>query len=137
MANPQRKTNGFTLAEAMIAMVILATAAAAVSLPFSAGAAAHSEGAKQTVAAQLAAELLERLKNESFDMLWIYDGYVESKGSLFDANWQIYTDPAYSRFWRRTTCTDALVGGRSLKWVTAYVHYDDNEVLRMSALMGP
>lgn len=121
----------------MIAMVILATAAAAVILPFSAGAAAHSEGAKQTVAAQLAAELLERLKSESFDMLWIYDGYVESKGCLFDANWQMYTDPAYSRFWRRTTCADAIVGGRSLKWITAYVYYNDNEVLRMSTLTGP
>jgi prepilin-type N-terminal cleavage/methylation domain-containing protein len=136
MINPNR-TAGFTLAEAMIAMVILATAASAVILPFSAGAAIHTEGAKQTMAAHLAAELLERIKNEDFSILFIYDGYIEAQGMMFDANWQIYTDGAYSRFWRRTTCTDAVVGGQSLTWATAYVYYDNNEVLRMSTLVGP
>lgn len=132
MINPNR-TAGFTLAEAMIAMVILATATAAVILPFSAGAAVHTEGAKQTMAAHLAAELLERIKNDDS----MYLGGVEAQGMMFDANGQIYTDGAYGRFWRLWSCEYADVGGQSLKWATACVYYDDNEVLRMSTLVGP
>ncbi|MGI6273492.1 MAG: type IV pilus modification PilV family protein [Anaerohalosphaeraceae bacterium] len=137
ISNVHRR-NGFTVAEAMIAMVVLATAAAAIVLPFSAGAAAHAEGAKQTMAAQLAAELLERLKSEPYDELEpIYDEYVEAQGAMFDPGWQPYTDEAYRRFWRRCTCTKANVGGQARWWVTAYVYYDNNEVVRMSTLIGP
>jgi Tfp pilus assembly protein PilV len=133
ISNVHRR-NGFTVAEAMIAMVVLATAAAAIVLPFSAGAAAHVEGAKQTMAAQLAAELLERLKSEPYDTL---ERYYNAQGAMFDPGWQPYTDEAYRRFSRRCTCTKVNVGGQARWWVTAYVYYDNNEVVRMSTLIGP
>jgi prepilin-type N-terminal cleavage/methylation domain-containing protein len=136
MSNPKSKT-GFTLAEAMIAMVVLSTAAAAVILPFSAGAAVHNESARQTMAAQLASEMLEKIKNEPFDMLWLYEGYIEAAGAMYDANLHVYTDDAYARFWRRTACADAIVAGETLKWVTAYVYYGNNEIMRLSTLVGP
>ncbi len=137
MSNSRSKRRGFTLAEAMIAMVILAAAAAAVILPFSAGAAVHTESARQAIAAQLASEMLERLKGESFNILWLYDGYVEAAGAMYDANWQVYSGDAYKQFWRRTTCRDAVVGGQTLKWITAYVYYGDREVISVSTLTGP
>jgi len=137
MSDPHRIRGGFTLAEATIAMVVLATAAAAVILPFSAGAAVHNESTRQFIAAQLAAEMIEKVKQEDFTFLWVYDGYVESPGMMYDAHGQIYSDDAYNRFWRRTTCADAEVGGQTLKWITAYVYYGNKEVMRSSALAGP
>ncbi len=134
--NKNRK--GFSLAEAMIAMVILAVATSAVILPFSAGAALHTEGAKRTLAAKLAGDLLEEIQNTEF--AWIplfYDNYFEPAGTVRDFNWQIFTDPVYSKFARISTCSPANVGGEDLLWVTVEIRYDSLEVLRMSTLIGP
>ena len=55
------KNNGFTLIEATIAMVLLAMAAAGVLLPFANAALVQSEGARQTLAANLATEMMEKV----------------------------------------------------------------------------
>ncbi len=126
----------------MIAMVILAVATSAVILPFSAGAAVHAEGAKRTLAAKLAADLLEEIQNApaiiDFDLIDdYYDNIFEPAGMVRDANGQIFTDPVYSKFARISTCSLAPLGGEDLWWVTVEIRYDSLEVLRMSTLIGP
>ena len=133
--NKNRKA--FSLAEAMIAMVILAVATSAVILPFSAGAAAHTEGAKRTLAAKLAADKLEEIQNADFAWIILYDNDFQPAGMVRDANGQIFTDPVYSKFARISTCSLVSLGGEDLWWVTVEIRYDSLEVLRMSTLIGP
>ena len=136
--NKNRKA--FTLAEAMIAMVILAFATSAIILPFSTAGALAQEGGKRTLAATLAADLLEEIQNTPYNQISLfYNNYFEPAGTVRDANWQIFTDPVYSRFARLSTCSAADVGGESLIWVTVYIYYNDNvnEIFQVSTLIGP
>lgn len=140
MKHSTKNRKAFTLAEAMIAMVILAFATSAVILPFSAGAAMHTEGAKRTLAAKLAGDMLENIRNTDFNhdliLAW-YGYYAEPAGTVMDANWQVFSDPVYQRFARVTTCSTAHVGGESLIWATVTVYFDDLEVAAVSSLIGP
>ena len=138
--NKNRKA--FTLAEAMIAMVILAVATSAVILPFSTAGALTQEGAKRTLAATLAADRVEEIQNVSatidFELLPLfYDNYFEPAGTVRDANGQIFTDGMYSKFARISTCSPANVGGEDLWWVTVEIYYNSLEVLQISTLIGP
>ena len=126
----------FTLAEALIAMVILAMAASGAILPFSSGAAVQAEGARRTLAAKLAADRLEEMINSDFDMLWIYDGDYQPEGFITDGNGAFFTDPAYAKFARISTCMPASVGNVNLMWSTVYIYYDGTEMLRLSTLIG-
>jgi len=58
---------GFTLAEAMMAVVVLGIAAASLLLPFVSGAAVRAEGINRTLAARLASDLMEEIVNTPFD----------------------------------------------------------------------
>jgi len=94
---------GFTLAEAMIAVVLLAFAASAVSMPFVAGANIRAEGARRTLAAKLAHDRLEQLEqiaNTNYDQMGMYEGYPEFPGFLEDGSGGFFTDTIYSRFFR-------------------------------------
>ena len=139
MKHSTKNRKAFTLAEAMIAMVILAVATLAVILPFSAGAAMHTEGAKRTLAAKLAGDMLENIRNTDFDQILAagYGNFPEPPGTVMDANWQAFSDPVYQRFSRVTTCSTAQVGGEPLIWATVTVNFDDIEVAAVSTLIGP
>jgi prepilin-type N-terminal cleavage/methylation domain-containing protein len=96
---------GFTLPEAVIALVILGMAAAGVLLPFSSGAAAQAEGIHRTLAARLASDLMNQIVATPFDQIvdkW--DGYSEAEGQVRDANDLVFSDPLYARFSRDVTC---------------------------------
>ncbi len=121
----------------MIAMVILAFATSAMILPFSTAGALTQEGAKRTLAATLAADLLEEIQNTDF--VWIdmsYDNVFEPAGTVRDANWQVFGDPIYQRFARLSTCSTANVGGEDLWWVTVYIYYNNIEIFQISTLIG-
>ncbi|HIJ66727.1 MAG TPA: hypothetical protein HPP87_04320 [Planctomycetes bacterium] len=93
----------FTLAEAMIAVTLLAFAASAVTMPFVAGAACRAEGAKRTLAGKLAADRLEQIEQiakDNYDTIGMYDGWYEFPGGLEDGNGGFLTDPVYSDFTR-------------------------------------
>ena len=132
-----KNRKAFTLAEAMIAMVILAIATSAVILPFSTAGALTQESAKRTLAASLAADLLEEIQNTDYSLISLYDNYFEPAGTVRDANWVVFTDPVYSRFARLSTCSAADVGGESLIWATVYIYYNDIEIFQASTLIGP
>lgn len=127
---------GFTLTEAMIAMVILSFATAAVILPFATGATMNAEGAKRTIAAKLAADKLEEITYSSIEAC---SGNFppEMAGFFNDDNYNlILTDGAYSRFRRLVECTEEI-RLETMWYVTVIVYYDEEEVLKMSRLFGP
>ncbi len=134
----RQNRKGFTLTEAMIAMVILAVATSAVILPFSTAGALTQEGAKRTLAAALAADLLDEIQNTNYSLIaMFYDNYFEPAGTVRDANFQVFTDPMYQRFARLSTCSTADVGGESLIWATVYIYYNNIEIFQISTLIGP
>jgi len=137
MTKARYNRKGFTLAEALIAMVILAMAASGAILPFSSGAAVQAEGARRTLAAKLAADRLEEMINSDFDMLIPnYEGDYQIEGFITDGNGAFFTDPAYGKFVRYSTCTPASVGNVDLMWSTVYIYYDGTEMLQLSTLIG-
>jgi len=113
---------GFTLAEAMMAVVVLGIAAASVLLPFMSGAAVRAEGINRTIAARLASDLMEQILRLPFhdpddetsyspgpdagdlDNIDDYHDYIESQGQVKDAAGAVFTDPMYTNFSRNVTC---------------------------------
>lgn len=103
MITKRYNRKGFTLAEAMIAVTLLAFAASAVSMPYVAGAASRAEGARRTLAAKLAQDRLEQLQQiatNNYDQIWMYDGWPEFAGCLEDGNGGFLTDQIYAKFFR-------------------------------------
>jgi len=121
---------GFTLAEAMIAVTLLAFAASAVSMPYVAGAASRAEGARRTLAAKLAGDRLEQLEqiaNIDYDnQLWWYDGWYEFPGCLEDGNGGFLADPVYSDFTRFSNVVPFRVSNGVLEQV-AFVDFADSD----------
>jgi len=83
-----RARGGFTLAEAMMATVVLGIAAAGVLLPFTSGARVRAEGVHRTLAAKLASDLMEEIINTKFED--IKATYPE----------EVFADPMYANFSR-------------------------------------
>ncbi len=105
MSSNYKNRKGFTLAEAMIATVVLGIAAAGVLLPFTSGAAVRAEGAHRTLAAKLASDLMEEIVKTPFDQIIAnYDGYAESQGQVKDVSGAVFTDSNYTNFSRDVTC---------------------------------
>ena len=116
---------GFTLAEAMMAVMVLGIAAASVLLPFVSGAAVRADGVNRTLAARLASDLMEQILRlpfhdpgggtsvgpepgengpANFDNIDDYHNYIEAQGQVKDATWAVFTDSAYANFSRNVTC---------------------------------
>lgn len=112
---------GFTLAEAMMAVVVLGIAASSVLLPFISGAAVRAEGINRTLAARLASDLMEQILRlpfhdphgtnyspgpdagetgpANFDNIDDYHDYFEAQGQVKDVTGAVYTN-----FSRNVTC---------------------------------
>ncbi|MCJ7730322.1 MAG: hypothetical protein MUO27_10665 [Sedimentisphaerales bacterium] len=132
----------FSMVEAMIATVVLGVAAAGVLLPFASGAAAQAEGMRRTLAAELAAGLMERIISTPFEQIvGNFDGNTESQGSVKDAAGTVFTDPAYAKFSRTVSCQDVYVpqesGAAQAKFIraTVSVYYDGRQMASVSRLI--
>jgi len=150
MKTKRYNRKGFTLAEAMIAVTLLAFAASAVSMPYVAGAASRAEGARRTLAAKLAADRLEQIAKIDYDQLWQYDGYPFElfPGGLEDGNGGFLTDPVYSDFTRFSNVVSFRVSNGELvqvmpgqdsdfSLITVSVSYDEGLMyVRLSTLIG-
>jgi len=139
----RRKQNGFTLAEAMIAMVVLGMAAAGVLLPFSSGAAVQVEGMRRTLGARLASDLIEEIINTSFEQIVSsYNGYSEAQGQIKDAGGEVFTDSNYANFSRTATCEYVYVsqesGSLTPKFilVTVQVFYSGQQIANINRLIS-
>lgn len=131
---PSERWAGFTLAEATLAMVILGMAAAGVLLPFVGGASVQAEGARRTLGANLAGDLVERIVNTPFDqVVSTWHTYAESQGQIKDASGTTVTDPMYAMFSREVACTYVYVpqqgGGAGPSFIHASVRVYHRGVL--------
>jgi len=100
---------GFSLAEAMIAVVVLGIAAAGLLLPFSSGTRLRAEGIHRTLGAKLASHLMEQIVLTPFDQIINYDGYTEPEGQVRDAAGVPLPDVNYARFSREVSCSYVYV----------------------------
>ncbi len=134
---------GFTLAEAMMAMVVLGIAATGMLLPFTSGAAVRAEGMRITLGAKLASNLMEKIVNTPFDQIVAdYDGYSEAEGLVKDAGGAVFTDSYYVRFSRDSSCDYVYVpqesGSGTSKFilVTVRVYYNGKKIAAINRLVG-
>ena len=98
---------GFTLFEALLALVVLMIAAAGLILPFASSAAVQEQGCSQTIATKLACDLVEQIIADpnGFNLIkHDYDGYTEQKGHIKNAAGADFTDPMYADFSREAVC---------------------------------
>jgi prepilin-type N-terminal cleavage/methylation domain-containing protein len=131
------KNHGFTMIEVTIAMVLLAIAAAGVLLPFANAASVQTEAARQTLAANLASELMEKvLLSEPNDILSSFDGYAEAKGAMLDTKGDLLTDSIYSGFSRSVVSEAVTIKSVPLVVVTVSVAWQENEMTRVTTLVG-
>jgi prepilin-type N-terminal cleavage/methylation domain-containing protein len=101
---------GFSLPEAMLALVVLAMAAAGVLLPFASGASVQAEGMRQSLGAGLANDLLERVIRTPFaQVVTTWNGYREPPGQIKDASGTMFTDPIYANYSRDVSCSNVYV----------------------------
>lgn len=137
------KHKGFTLAEAMMATVVLGIAAAGVLLPFTSGAAVRAEGMRRTLGARLAGDLMEEIISTPFDQILAgYNGYAEPQGQVKDVSGAVFIDSNYASFSRDASCAYVRVPQESetgeLKFirVTVRVYYSGKQIAIINRLIG-
>jgi len=157
---------GFTLAEAMMAVVVLSIAAAGVLIPFSSGAVARAEGGRRTLSAKLASDLIEQIlvkpfhdpdgsaydynpgpdTGESvfgeFDNIDDFHGYSEVQGQIKEASGTVFTDPSYINFSRSVNCEyvyvpqDSRTTAPTYILITVLVQYNGKQMASISRLVS-
>ena len=137
-----KSRKGFSLAEAMIAVVVLGIAAAGVLLPFTSGARVRAEGMHRTLAAKLANDLMERIVRTPFeDIVSSYDGHAELQGQVKDASGTIFTDSNYANFSRDASCEyyvpqESGAGEAKFICVTVRVYYSGKQIAIINRLIS-
>lgn len=136
-------SRGFTLAEAMMAVVILSLAGAGVLLPFVSGASVQKEGIRRTIAAGLASDMTERIVATPFEQIvTTYDGYSELQGQMTDSQGVALEDAMYANFSREVSCSYAYVpqesGTRESNFIlaTVVVRCKGNEMAVINRLIS-
>lgn len=143
-ADRQRRqiAGGFTLVEAMLAVVVLGIAAAGVLLPFTSGASVRAEGARRTLGARLASDLIEEIVNQPFADIVANYNYSEPQGAVKDATGAVFTDSNYANFSRSVTSTYVTVPQQTnpetynFIRVTVQVNYKNKKVATVSRLIS-
>ena len=137
------KRKGFSLAEAMVATVVLGIAAAGVLLPFTSGASVRAEGNRRTLGAKLAADLMEEIINTPFEQIvGTYNGYAEPQGQVKDVNGTVFIDSKYANFSRDVSCEYVYMpqgsGTGEAKFIRATVRvcYSGREIAIINRLIS-
>lgn len=135
--------HGFTLAEALLAVVVLGIAAAGLLLPFSSGAQLRAEGMRRTLGAKLASHLMEQIVHTPFDQIMDdYDGYTEAEGQVKNAAGETFTDLNYAKFSRDVNCDYVYVAQESgttdavFILVTMRVYWNDENIVTINRLVS-
>jgi type II secretory pathway pseudopilin PulG len=131
-----KNREGFTLAEAVIATVVLGIAAAGVLLPFTSGVSVRAEGEHRTLAAKLASDRIEQIINTPFS--GIQTSYDEPQGHIvkdFDTA-EEFTNPMYANFSRTATCEQPWHGSDYLILVTVKVYYSGKQIAIINRLIS-
>ena len=134
---------GFSLAEAIMATVVLSIAAAGVLLPFVSGAAVQAEGVHRTLAAKLASDLMEEITATPFaQVVDSYDAYTEPQGQVKDANGVVFADSRYGSFSIEVSCEYVYVPQESATRVpefilaTVRIYYNGRQITVINRLIG-
>jgi len=137
------KHKGFTLAEAMVATVVLGIAAAGILLPFTSGAAVRAEGMRRTLGAKLAGDLMEEIISTPFEeILADYDGYAEPQGQVKDVSGTVFTDSNYTNFSRDVSCEyvrvpqESETGEPKFIRATVRVYYSGEQIAIINRLIS-
>ena len=138
-----KNAKAFTLAEAMIATVVLGIAAAGVLLPFTRGAAVQAEGMRRTLGAKLASDLMQEIVNTPFNQIVVaYGTFSEAQGQVKDAGGVVFTDSNYAMFSRDSICNYVYVpqesgtGVAKFILVTVRVYYSGKEIAIINRLVN-
>ena len=138
-----KNAKAFTLAEAMIAMVVLGIAAAGVLLPFTSGAAVQAEGMRRTLGAKLANDLMQEIVNTPFNQIVVgYGTFSEPQGQVKDAGGVVFTDSNYTMLSRNSTCDYVYVPQESGTGVAKFilvkvrVYYSGKEIAIINRLVS-
>lgn len=142
-SHAKRQLAGYTLAEALITVVVLGIAGAGVLLPFTSGASVQAEGMRRTLAARLASDLMEEIIAQPFDQIVTrYNGYSEPQGQVKDAAGVVFTNPLYAKVSRNATCVyvylpqeTATVPPKFIR-VTVRVYYNGREIAIINRLVS-
>lgn len=141
-----RRAVGFTLVEATAAVAVMAIAAAAIIMPFTAGAAHELEHGRRTLAAALASELMERIialpfESDDGEIIADYDGYSEPIAPLVTGDGTVLEDPAAADMTRTASCQYVYVAGQdggeppNFIRVTVRVDHRGDEMVSISRLV--
>jgi hypothetical protein len=133
------RSSGYTLAEAMLAVVIVGMAASGVLLPFASGEAVRAEGMHRTLAAKLAADKIDEIVATAD-----YNDCSEPQGQIEDATGTMFTDAdaAYANFSRAVICQEVFVPQQdetlpaTFIRVTVKVYYRGREIVGISRLVS-
>ncbi len=129
----KNRAKGFSLAEAMMAMVILGIAASSMILPYITGASVRAEGMRGTLATKLVNGLMEKIINTSYSQVVSSHNYTENKGQLRNVDGSLITDPMYQNFSRQVTSQytyvpqESRLGSVKYIVVTVKVFYNGQE----------
>ena len=138
-----KNAKAFTLAEAMMATVVLGIAAAGVLLPFTSGAAMQAEGMRRTLGAKLASDLMQEIVNTPFDQIVTgYGAFSEAQGQVKDAGGVVFTDSNYAMISRESICNYVYVtqesgtGVAKFIFITVRVYYSGKEIAIINRLVN-
>ena len=138
-----KNAKAFTLAEAMIATVVLGIAAVGVLLPFTRGAAVQAEGMRRTLGAKLASDLMQEIVNKPFNQIVAaYGAFSEAQGQVKDAGGVVFTDSNYAMISRESICNYVYVTQESGTGVAKYilvtvrVYYSGKEIAIINRLVN-
>jgi hypothetical protein len=137
------RSSGFTLAEAMLATVVLGIAAAGILLPYTSGANVQAEGMRRTLGIKLASDLVQEIVNTPYDQIVAsYGAYSEAEGQVKDAQGVVFNDLNYARFSRNSVCNYVYVpqesgaGVSKFILVTVRVYYNGREIVAINRLVS-
>lgn len=138
-----KNAKAFTLAEAMMATVVLGIAAAGVLLPFTSGTAVRAEGMRRTLGAKLASDLMQEIVNTPFNQIVAgYGAFSEARGQVKDAGGVVFTDSNYAMLSRDSMCDYVYVPQESGTGVTKFilvtvrVYYSGKEIAIINRLVN-
>ena len=141
-----KNAKAFTLAEAMMATVVLGIAAAGVLLPFASGAAVRAEGMHRTLGAKLASDLMQEIVNTPYNQIVAaYGAFSEAQGQVKDAGGVVFTDSNYTMLSRNVSCQYVTVPQQPPQsepekcdfiHVTVLVKYDGREIAVINRLIS-
>jgi hypothetical protein len=142
MRGSRKNKKGVSLAEAMIATVVLGIAAAGVLLPFTSGVCVRAEGFRNTLGVKLACDLMEEITNTPFgQIIENYDGYAELQGEVKDASGTVFTGSHYANLSREVSCEYVYMpqesGTTDPKFIraTVRVYYRGKEIAAVDRLI--